>query len=1534
MAPDAAFEAFVGLLFERWCCREYGDRVERVVFVNGASGDGGTEVYAELSGGDVIGFQAKWFRESIGQSQLRQIRSSFKTAVAVREVTQFVVAIPHEVHDPKEEKRDVTTERDRWDDFVSKQEETHQDVEILLWDEPRLRELMAELASDGLRRYWFDEPTLRHAELTRIFRQAQLGWLKGRYLPELHVAGQIEDEIRFRLRGPVCRPDLKQDAEQVLHVTEAALEAVQRLQRYPDFMSLSNADDLLAGAEQWLRDELEAQRGILDALASEQGLPWLALEGNFRDTNPIIELVQSLQEDGDSYPKAPTYEIGEQLREMLEDWWAARSVTPTRIKRWNRWVLFMGPPGAGKTHATARAVQDHLDEGKPAILLRGKSIDLRKRWDQILPTEVGKPTWNASQVLDALSAASVVAEVRCATALEPNQEAEPVRALVAIDGLDENAAANEWRDKLGELSAYMKDFPRVLVAATTRPNCIENLEQLGSFDSNRIFGSNAPLGEVFEKHCKFAEIDAPPLLRWALRTPLAISLFAEIYSKQKISEDSIGFQNFAFDALMRDKLTIVEQEVRAQHGDSWSDGVYPAYYALRGLARASLERNEPLVLDEALDIAEAEQRTSGVVSRADLLKVLETCRDRGLLLEHIVPSDDSFEPPERKWEPAYEALTDYLLAKTVANSIDADEDFPCPDYIRHRRNALYLLAMILGREGFDFLEGFWEEDLDAEMSERLQLAALLTMPEESATEFASFVREKLTRNMPDCRIVLRDLIVPNARIPGAVFGPHFVHDALSGLSVAERDLFWSGPSHLSENHGGKWEGYGPRVHENLEASGDDPWDAVPLLLAWMTTSVDNRNRRRIRAELAEWGSRNPDELQELLSATISTNDPQMLQDIIAGAFGALCLAHVDAAWEPVAEFVVGSFFGDEPTVETPDVIVKHYARAFVERSLATRLLAERPQFETTFGEEGELLPIAGSVVGALGERSGVDPATRDLAWYVIPHAIRPFFEPYSGEGNGRGSSQTQNARGSIGDDVLEAILRGEMPRRDTEEAREAASEILAERRSSEAEDGAEAADKLRELLGLELGGSEDGEVSELEGLEESQPIGEILSTVRGESSTDDDPDIHPAAQALLDAHAKEIGAESISPREFAFGFVRAFVEDLGWNEDTFIGDPRGGADGEVLGADIAVTRRHSPATHGSRSRVASFGEKYTWAAVNHLKGYLSERLPAKDFGRYLEPPVDPAMFSESINPAADVGGLIDSDNPFVELDHLCPEIELQSDVQAERANEWIDGAPIPDLKSLLLEASSILPEADERQDEWITLRVSAIVRHADSEVLSAVRASSFCFPADKRELLREDMSIGVMQGHSQRSSTLDSVSSSYCNPSEAAWAPWVEEVDGAVELLTMEPIGEVVRVPIDFTTVCNYWDGPDGEEEYWLPAKWVRDALTIAEEHQGKLYNANGEMVAVRYCHTDVSWRVERLQIVIVKASAFLEALEQLHLNLGWSAWVYREPRYPFNCTENHIRRHWHGGVLLESTNELDVIEQADDLERLGGRTE
>jgi hypothetical protein len=262
-APTRAFEALVGMLFERWCKREYPTQIRQFVFVNGDGGDGGVEAYAELTNGDVLGLQAKYFRNSLSSSQLNQIKESLKTAVANRKcLVSFIVAIPRDLSDGKTTKKQQITERERWDTFITESKQSYPFVSITLWGESQIAQLLSELASEGLQRYWFQGSVVDFGILRLRFEQASNGWLKNRYLPDLHQSGLIEADLYLRLNGTSKQTEWIQEARKLHQYFISSHQALLRLRRYPQFMQRSDAEELIQSASKWLTDAIAEQEEL------------------------------------------------------------------------------------------------------------------------------------------------------------------------------------------------------------------------------------------------------------------------------------------------------------------------------------------------------------------------------------------------------------------------------------------------------------------------------------------------------------------------------------------------------------------------------------------------------------------------------------------------------------------------------------------------------------------------------------------------------------------------------------------------------------------------------------------------------------------------------------------------------------------------------------------------------------------------------------------------------------------------------------------------------------------------------------------------------------------------------------------------------------------------------------------------------------------------------------------------------------------------------------------------------------------------
>ena len=689
-----------------------------------------------------------------------------------------------------------------------------------------------------------------------------------------------------------------------------------------------------------------------------------------------------------------------------------------------------------------------------------------------------------------------------------------------------------------------------------------------------------------------------------MQTPLAIRLFADLYKENYIDINAVTLQDFSLAKLIDRKINHAERAIRENDPQGWSENITPVRDTLLAIVQACLSKGK-ILQAEALKVAESAQNTPGILSDTQLLNILEKCRDRGLLLLSSQPSDDPDSPFKKKllfWEPAYETITDFLLAWEAHKEAKTNLSNPeMPAYLRHRDNAIILAAYLLGMDGYDFFTtGLWSNNLSIEKREELRLTTILMMPPDKGQDYRTWVIEIFKRNMPSCRKVLDRLVIPGLRIPGYLYGAQFVHDVLLPMQVAERDFFWSGPDDIQPNHGAPWEGFGEPVLDELKIADDDAWDTAPLLLAWATTTVKNDSRRRIRGEIAVWGSRNPDGLLALLKKASQTNDPQMKEDILSAAYGASCLTRPDEKWLPLCDWLIDNFFVPNAPLYTHNIVVRHSARSIIERCVACHVAISEevlPSVRTPSVDPGEILCIDTDAAINVDQNLVSEPVTGDLARYVVPRVTNRFFYNQHKKINQAGRHLKQE--------------------------------------------------------------EDDEEFSE-----------------KNEHS--------PSAQAVIAHHAENYALPTLNPFQLACGFVSAYAAKLGWSSDVFIKYPNGGEPGKILGADVAILREYPQATHGSRSTTATFGEKYVWAATHELSGFLADRVAVYDWNRCFEPPVDLSLLAEPTNPASDVGYGELKLHQVLDFSQLVPDTELSKFDQVDRANEWVQKAPLPNISSLLL----------------------------------------------------------------------------------------------------------------------------------------------------------------------------------------------------------------------------------------------------------
>lgn len=901
--------------------------------------------------------------------------------------------------------------------------------------------------------------------------------------------------------------------------------------------------------------------------------------------------------------------------------------------------------------------------------------------------------------------------------------------------------------------------------------------------------------------------------------------------------------------------------------------------------------------DEALDQADASIAPRGAIPRPELHELLEALADYGLLLRTRVPSPgldaDSYE-----WQPAFETLSDYLLAVEAQSDILASPPpAKAPEYLQTRRDALALAITISGTKGFCALSvGLWEDDV-GDAKDLLQLRALLASPPDEAVAHSDWVKTQLTHSMPSCRLTLAALVIPGLRLPGFRFGAAFVQETLRGLGVAARDLFWSGPSFLPHNHGAVWEGHGNIAIDNLQLADDDPWDTAPLLMAWTLTTVEQKLRRTRRRQLANWGALQLEPLKNLVAEASDTNDPQMLEDLLRAAQAACYLADdLGDGAGALGGWVLKELPSRINACSPDNIVCLHAARAIVETLRSRGVELDEPGVAYS-GREYLELDVSILPRDRLVD-SGTDIISMDLAHYAVPNAYRPFFSnrPPQSAGNPEEPDETL---ASMKSELLEALASKKIRAGAEAAARDAAKQELVRRTEVSSQADEERRKRDAEVQAL---------LDELNQLPEEERQ-RLLESWRTDLEKPTELYPSPAAE-LLERHAKKNSLATLRASEFAFAHISWRATQLGWKRNTHYGHPNGGKPGEILGADIAILRRHHPAKTG-RSDVSMFNEKYVWLGVHELVGFLSAHLPVESWDLVTAPPADPSLFVEEPSPATDELSPVSTSGvkgePFAVL---VPDVELNSNLQHEKANEWIEAAPPTGVPACFL----VQPHGQE--DDWVVLRGWRICTNEDSLAQSILWTSAAEVSLDDIELIREDSRAGLFMHKREEWSAGIRKVEFYTDPTEAVWAPWLQEDYASMSHLTFDSAGHPKSVQLRTTSCGFHWQSEEGEQEIQMPAQWLRRALGLWGLKEGRFLDKEGQVS----CIFDTSDG----NLLLARKSAIDAVLKERNSTLLWFTRVYREPstsllqpEWPCNRSDHYSVEVLCGGKIVQDAEKF-----------------
>jgi len=1540
--PEKAFEAFCNQLFRKWCYRTHADNVIIFNVVNGSGGDGGVESYAKLKSGDIIGLQAKWFPGSITSNKISQIRKSIITARTVRPVIkEYIVCIPRTLSSTTAKKTksgsEQQTERGRWDNLELEIKKRYPDLTLVLWDEDKLNNELLEQGAEGISKYWFEKEEISLASLKKRFELSKSGWLRERYVPSLNGSGQISEYINTQIGDPSDRLNSKEKLLKFLDKIENGLGLInQFLQVYsPEFFSNKSGEkdthpslDFLKKLQN-LNDELiTVKKEIIELIdCVNYGSSPTILELKLQDTR-IYGIIDYLEKN---HPRIEFSFLHHDLQESLKkinldeisNYIASIS---TDLLSYN--LVFSGNPGTGKTHGLAHKVNQRLEEGFPAVLIRAKDAPIGQGWGVLLRQELGlSGTWDEEEIWSALEGCASRSDILRAHDFTDDDVIgnEATKVLICIDGLDESRERNTWLEKIGEMKVVIKNHPHLRFCISGRPYVFtgtkiaskydpyesikENIEKDGCFRVNIRSDGDVPVNQLFDKYIDYFNVDVSqtPWIRWMLSTPLALKLFCELYRDTTI--DPQQKIRTTVSKLLKEKIQRIDAELRIQTEDLWgiADNV-----TLRVLIAFSdyFQKHPSISRTDALNLIIQASRSKNLIQPPTNQKILDYLRDYGMLSEDIPFTTDLLRPEDPIYQFAFEPLNDYLIAENAVSGIISTQNKKLPSNLRDKPAAQSWAALILLSDykilvGID---GYWTNDLSENELDDLRYSCLSQSIGGDLEKYQPLIEKKIRESTTSCRKVISDLIINVSRIEKHPLGPSLLHNVLLKFkTAAARDLIFSGPDHLFSDHEEIWSGWTVNPIQSERVLDSDSFHGIPLLLAWSFTSVDQKLRGNSRKELTRWGKTNPQEFLKLLNFTFHTNDPQMREDLIQVASAIACLLDPkDNNLKNYADWSLKEIFQNERITVNRDIVVRQAGRIICERAYLgghiklNQVRKTRPPFSV----KPSKYPVDSRAL--VRDEKFPKPLSLDLSEYVLPYTWRGFFK----ELRTKYSNNNEGSKWShFSDDTLHEILSGKFGKIN-KKTKDGINALLEEDQKRQ-----DALSKIKvDFKVIDI--PEDT----LKAIKTSIPKKKVQYSKK--------------AEAFLKKYAQECEVENISPRQLTTAACIYYLKKIGWNEKQFYGKPNGGKPGEVLGADIAIIRAHGPATHGGRSSISSFAEKYVWCFVYEFIGHLADILeyyyeyPEKhyfvnDYSRIFDLPSNPAQ--ELLDTYLDSNT---ANRRFFLPNDLSSEPQHLGKDRLTNLQSWINVAPTPDFSQWILpEKEQITRIYGSSDSPWLLLQLFSSITEPQTQGDSLVWINSFVLPVEDLKLLLRDCSLKttkikqfVKESINREGRLITEVS--YLTPFDVLWMPWLEE--------DLEDIhysfnnNRLIQYKTYNTILRGHYHSFEGEvpgeRSYTLPSKMIRNLLEIKKGTSVKFCNQDNSLEGFVYdCGT--SFR-DSQKMLFVKKDELLKKLKDNQYAIFWTIRLSRRSsmhaleEFPKMRDENDM--HW---VFLLEGNKSKILE-------------
>lgn len=1452
-APTKAFEAMCNQLFELWCKREYKEDIEGFNVVNGSGGDGGVEAYTTLKSGDIIGVQAKWFREAIDNSRITQIRKSIITAMEIRpNIKKYIVCVPRDLTSKRKTKGGNTSkgEEGLWNKLVEEMRSKYPFLKLELWNETKILTELQKPEAAGINIYWFENTQLSIERIKYSFANQEKGWLYNRYISDIHGTGTINEEVSKFIGSHQHRKDLMEklsNGERVVTSLKKNLEDLfgvidSNIVDINSFEGLSNIICELRDLDKKLCNTIYIlQKSIKSVEKEDEDFSYLknidieckydVLRDFFSENFDIYKykgIRYHLNDVKDSFNKfcsVDFYEIYKEVNKYLE----------------SDKMIILGNAGTGKTHGAADSIKKILDESYHiGILIQAKDISTESSWEEIILKTLNLGNkWDEADIWSALEAFSYTKEIEF---VNKNKDVRVVpKVLICVDGIDESYPYNKWLERIRLIENITKTHKRIKFCITSRPYVFK--EDTKKYNIVKISDEgDCDVDSIFNEYINHYKLDikGKEWLRYGIKTPLALRLFCECYSnKRYIDTDNVSL---SITRLLKQRIEMLNSEFLRKINATCCDEKY-IHSAIFITAKLFLHEKR-ISKCEMIDILckEDDGNKFKSLSKEEKDILISVLINNGILISYQVEDeDDLFSVPTTYYEFGIHTFSDYMLAK----SIDIKNNIEIRDTFKNRIGVLQILSILL-LEDKDVLISDCNEvysKLDEELIKELSYFSLANANPSATKNHVNFIQKLMIKDRYSFNECVNKIIIPVSRIKNHPLNVTLLDKFLRNFQTPiERDLYWSLPDKLMRdyNYYGLENNYDGLRGKRFKLNSSDKACGLPLIYGWSLTNVDNYKKEYCRGELVKWGIECPLEYIKLLNNLYGQNDPQLKEELVALSMSIVLSGNLKGVEiTAFASWVTNNIFDIGIIENTYDAAIREYGRSIIEYAFKynkvtkEELLLSRPPYK----KNKHLLKInKGALNGT--RMGGYKSITYDLSRYVLCDPIvNDFFSEHSDFNIKNDNKEYSGQEFTI--DEVKKYLKDDSLNKESRDYLENELEKLTELQKEN--------NALLSYFNFE----------KFEECEEREEYNEEnrLKDKFNENIND-----------FLKLYAQSLELKEITAEQFIISTAYQYLIDMGLKPDS---------------NDI-ILRNFHPATHGSKSTVMTFTEKYIWCFKNILIGYLSDRITFihNDKLEYLD---RYCSLIDYINPVEELF-YVDMKSKMVKNNLFIPEGEFKNYTNENDITKWTND-------ELIINFSKWINRSFHEGKEFISLwRFSSIYGFNGYGEVN-IWINSISIKKCELKLFLNDINkkkehlIDILTEREELEAYNES--EYYITPKEICCTDIIRESDSSIKNITI-----FNGIKTRYTIFKNYSECTcmftGGEESYKMPSKIIRNLIGVTNFRNNNFINNKSEILGTYYKAGDVFKSCTML--LEVDKEKLLSELDNKDMCLVWIFHVMKQP--------------------------------------------